>query len=718
MPPIRRSNYLKQQERSISTVGDGSVIHDIGTRFHRNRIWGTASSRISALEEKRGNLNEYHALSPNRPQKLPPLVYVSEEFDVWKSFKEHWRYPDFHRARITVQDKQNSKSILSIAMILPAFFQTASNFLLSHEDGYCLAISITSAASVPEISKHELLLMRKITGLYLRSMGSSYDDSEDDLVTLFVPDISFHYLEDWLDLYGGSEPVLRSIEQQTTATLLGRTIRDRAVPGHARLLRDNRSAGKKLISNDYEIECQSVPRLSFTPANSFSNHCRERRNTKVYKMSAQNSFVDRLPANHVTFGLCIPMILERLRVSLIANNLSITLLRNVGIHHAELIVPAIMAPATQSGMDYQRLELFGDTVLKYLVSCWLFQVNPSWNEARLSAERERFIRNDYLAEAALRIKLDRFIVTRKISMRRWKAPHVNCLRQSSTEQRQMSPKILADVTESLIGAAYLNGGFQMAQRCARCFIPQIRFLPSVFRASSGRFATTSLEPTSQKLLAKMIGYSFKCPSLLEQALTHSSFPNTYPQRNYQRLEFIGDAVLDMVVVATIAAQSVELSPGRMSVIKHAAVNASLLGFFCLSQCVTVPSSESEISMTRGGRLSTKGCVHLWDYIRFNGSGLLSTLETCILRFRLLEDEINSYLQFALTYPWGLLDRLRPSKFLSDIFESILGAIFIDSGGVIDFCTHFLEKIGFLRYIKRICTHDINVSHPHQRGQSF
>lgn len=36
------------------------------------------------------------------------------------------------------------------------------------------------------------------------------------------------------------------------------------------------------------------------------------------------------------------------------------------------------------------------------------------------------------------------------------------------------------------------------------------------------------------------------------------------------------------------------------------------------------------------------------------------------------------------YPWGPLGRLRLNKFLSDILESILGAILLDSGGILDF----------------------------------
>ncbi|MBC7237911.1 MAG: ribonuclease III [Chloroflexi bacterium] len=58
---------------------------------------------------------------------------------------------------------------------------------------------------------------------------------------------------------------------------------------------------------------------------------------------------------------------------------------------------------------------------------------------------------------------------------------------------------------------------------------------------------------AQKELANLeaeIGLSFSNPDLLAQALTHGSYINEYPEANLadnQRLEFLGDAILDFVV---------------------------------------------------------------------------------------------------------------------------------------------------------------------------
>lgn len=350
--------------------------------------------------------------------------------------------------------------------------------------------------------------------------------------------------------------------------------------------------------------CQSLPLLFSCPA--IVQPLRARRKTKIYKISTRNGFVDKLPMEHVTFGLCIPMIIERLRVLLIANKLSTTLLRGVDFHSLEPIAVAITTPATQSGISYQRYEMIGDTVLKYVVSRWLFQKNPAWDEGRLSAERDKYVCNKYLAQAALSSGLDSFIVTQRLVMRHWNAPRLTESHDLFSGERQMSSKILADVTEALIGAAYLDGGIDKAERCVRHLILQTSPLPRMIDAAGCPLVETRLVMASQYILTKIIGYSFRSPVLLEEALTHPSCQKPYARRNYQRLEFLGDAILDMVVVSTIAAQPVELPPGRMTVIKHAAVNASLLGFFFLkAACYHLFYRHRNVCNTRGGWKFTK-----------------------------------------------------------------------------------------------------------------
>lgn len=56
-----------------------------------------------------------------------------------------------------------------------------------------------------------------------------------------------------------------------------------------------------------------------------------------------------------------------------------------------------------------------------------------------------------------------------------------------------------------------------------------------------------LDQKSIKDIEKKIGYEFKNPDLLRQALTHISYANEHSLPSYERLEFMGDAILGFIV---------------------------------------------------------------------------------------------------------------------------------------------------------------------------
>ena len=56
---------------------------------------------------------------------------------------------------------------------------------------------------------------------------------------------------------------------------------------------------------------------------------------------------------------------------------------------------------------------------------------------------------------------------------------------------------------------------------------------------------------------EILGYSFKEKSFLLQALTHASYTCNELTESYERLEFLGDAVLDYLVTAHLFSSSCE-----------------------------------------------------------------------------------------------------------------------------------------------------------------
>ena len=80
-------------------------------------------------------------------------------------------------------------------------------------------------------------------------------------------------------------------------------------------------------------------------------------------------------------------------------------------------------------------------------------------------------------------------------------------------------------------------------------------------------------------LEERLGYSFSDRTLLVQALIHSSWAaeNNFPAiKNNERLEFLGDAVLDLAVGAALYRRFVEMREGDLSRLRSGLVNAAHL----------------------------------------------------------------------------------------------------------------------------------------------
>jgi ribonuclease-3 len=79
-------------------------------------------------------------------------------------------------------------------------------------------------------------------------------------------------------------------------------------------------------------------------------------------------------------------------------------------------------------------------------------------------------------------------------------------------------------------------------------------------------------------LEERLGHRFRERALLRRALTHPSFAHEEgaPTQHYERLEFLGDAVLDLVVSEMLMERSPEADEGLLSRARAAAVNRQAL----------------------------------------------------------------------------------------------------------------------------------------------
>ncbi len=84
-----------------------------------------------------------------------------------------------------------------------------------------------------------------------------------------------------------------------------------------------------------------------------------------------------------------------------------------------------------------------------------------------------------------------------------------------------------------------------------------------------------------KLLEEKIGYTFGNRALLQQALTHSSYANerkTNRIKDYERIEFLGDAVLELVSSEFIYKTYPDYLEGEMTKLRSTYVCESSLAF--------------------------------------------------------------------------------------------------------------------------------------------
>lgn len=98
-------------------------------------------------------------------------------------------------------------------------------------------------------------------------------------------------------------------------------------------------------------------------------------------------------------------------------------------------------------------------------------------------------------------------------------------------------------------------------------------------------------------LEKKIGYVFKNQELLQQALTHSSYSNEFKAaggEDYERLEFLGDAVLELSVSEYLYASHPGMYEGNMTKLR-----ASLVCEPTLAICAREIQLEQYIKLGKG-----------------------------------------------------------------------------------------------------------------------
>ncbi len=134
----------------------------------------------------------------------------------------------------------------------------------------------------------------------------------------------------------------------------------------------------------------------------------------------------------------------------------------------------------------ERLEFLGDSVLGFVVANYLYEKKADDNEGKMTTEKQNLVSTKPLADAARRLKLDKFLLI------------------SDSHTSNITDKICENLFESVVAGLYLDGGLEVAEKFIKS---NLLFLNSSKKAISE--AETDPKSKLQMLLQKKYKNDFK-----------------------------------------------------------------------------------------------------------------------------------------------------------------------------------------------------------------
>ncbi|KAI0347065.1 ribonuclease III [Trametopsis cervina] len=415
-----------------------------------------------------------------------------------------------------------------------------------------------------------------------------------------------------------------------------------------------------------------------------------------------------IPASTFRTALLLPSITHMLERMLLAKELNAKYF-NSAITDEHLLA-ALSPPMANVEYNYERLELLGDAYLKYLVSAYLYATMPGKREGPLNHVRGQVVSNKALHAGALNCALPQYIQSKSLSIKVWQ-PHVDkssrtggnsltdarvhhaegadstCSQQGKGGKRKkqlddlsiqwLGDKTVADVVEAILGAALISGGYDLAFNVAKVLhidIPKVHQWLDIPRLGLPEVTAVRGALSDKVQVVELItGHQFEQPTVLLEALTHSSV-NGAP--NYERLEFLGDAVLDMLAVSYIFDKYTLSSPGTLTLLKSAMVSNQALATLCV-------------------------LTGLHKTILYGGD-MGMAIAAYAQRINILKDQEYKRANAEGRLPGQFWLEAEPPKVLSDVVESVLGAVFISAGydiGAVQTVFNKICKPFYLRHIR-------------------
>ena len=299
---------------------------------------------------------------------------------------------------------------------------------------------------------------------------------------------------------------------------------------------------------------------------------------------------------------------------------------------SSLVLQAITTTHSGDAFNLERLEMLGDSFLKLAVSIHLFCTYSDKDEGKLTRRRTNQISNLALYRAAAKKSLGEYLQNTQLARDVWcptgcqfgdvppnrttgsppmevdswdtieamEVDETSEMRQKCNTQK-IADKSIADSIEGLIGAYLISCGYLGALRFMKFLglkvlpevVVKVDIDPRAENSKSGCYAR--FWPDQTKITAaqgkgdmvfrltsglenfenESISYNFQHKLYLVEALTHASYHENRVTPSYERLEFLGDALLDFLVTQHLYFRHVNLSPGELTDIRQALVNNNI-----------------------------------------------------------------------------------------------------------------------------------------------
>mgnify|MGYP002803811972 CR=1 FL=1 len=255
-------------------------------------------------------------------------------------------------------------------------------------------------------------------------------------------------------------------------------------------------------------------------------------------------------------------------------------------------------------------------------------------------------------------------------------------------KQEISDKCVADSVEALIGAHFMHCGYMGAlvfmtwlgldvfhrdePRTKNEMLPDDKHRKSLLESYSKYANYPTLDTPKEssqilkqqtkemKLFEKKIGYTFKNKALLLEAFTHPTYYDNTITGSYQRLEFLGDAILDFLVTLHIYNKcESKLQPGDLTDLRSALVNNNIFAV-----------------------IAVENDYH--KYLKEYSPELFNAIRHFVTvayehQQNLGDKVIPDPFVIAVESDSGDVQCIEAPKPLGDVFESVAGAIFLDSG---------------------------------------